>query len=112
MWKKKKKKKSQLLAVSQLVRYSAILQLVSQARHPVNLLDSTSQLVNRSVTSRQQEPITRSVPMYWAVSPARLQMWLFLELKFPAKAVSGCCKSPTGFLLLFSAILRNVCPFI
>ena len=26
--------------------------------------------------------------MYWAVSPARLQMWLFLELKFPAKAVS------------------------
>ena len=26
--------------------------------------------------------------MYWAVSPARLQMWLFLELKFPAEAVS------------------------
>ena len=26
--------------------------------------------------------------MYWVVSPARLQMWLFLELKFPAKAVS------------------------
>ena len=35
-----------------------------------------------------QEPITRSVPIYWAVSPARLQMWVFLELKFPAKAVS------------------------
>ena len=26
--------------------------------------------------------------MYWAVSAARLQMLLFLELKFPAKAVS------------------------
>ena len=26
--------------------------------------------------------------MYWLVSPARLQMCLLLELKFPAKAVS------------------------
>ena len=25
---------------------------------------------------------------------------------------SGCCKSPSSFLLRSSAILRNVCPFI
>ena len=47
--------------------------------------------------------------------PARLQMWLFLELKFPEKAVSivpVVVSHRRSFLLRSSAILRKVCPFI